>query len=102
MFVVKGILRVRRGAKLPVGESHLSNSWTVPAHWKWRLYLQVIESVVAEEIYLISSGTEKNRTASKGGSRVKVVSRTLLGFAPVEHQEKGMPDKCRVGGRNYC
>jgi hypothetical protein len=50
MLVARGILCFGREAKSPVGEGHLSIAWTVPAHWKWRLYLQVIESVMAEEI----------------------------------------------------
>jgi len=78
LLVARGILRARRGANGPVGESHLSIAWTVPAYWKLGLYFPMIERVGAEEIELFR---QVLRTSSrpKGGARVKVASRMLLG-----------------------
>ena len=78
MLVARGISRVRRGAKGPVGEGHLSIAWTVPAYWKLGLYLQVIERVGVEEIELFRQ-VQRTSNQAKGGSRVKVASRMLLG-----------------------
>ena len=66
MLVARGILRVRRGARCPACEGHLSIAWTVPAYWKLGLYLQVIERVGAEEIELFQQ-VLKTLIRSKGG-----------------------------------